>query len=114
MSVRRPVRATAAGRAEELPERLRRCVVEDWVTPAERPPEWWWAGTIINADDRPGETMAWLSVMAWTRWTEAQQQWAQDHGLTWSEFCAAHEDDRPGPHWRDWWSFREQMLETGT
>lgn len=113
MSVRRPVRATAAGRAEELPERLRCCVVEDWVTPEERPPKWWWAGTIINADDRPGETMSWLKITAWTRREKALDRWAEEHCLTWSEFLAAYDPGHGEPRWRDWWSFREQMLEAG-
>lgn len=52
MSVRRAAPLTAAGRPDELPERLRSCTIEG--TPEEPPPDWWWAGTIIS-DDRPAE-----------------------------------------------------------
>lgn len=78
--------------------------------PDERPPEWWWLGTAVS-DDRPSETMSWLSITAWCRWGEAQQQWAKDHGLTWREFAAAH--DHGAPPWRDWSAFAQRMLETG-
>ena len=62
----------------EIPQRLRRCVVEDWVEPTETPP---WIDRAINGVPTGVEEVAWrLMLLARRRHKDAVTEWVAQGG----------------------------------
>lgn len=74
----------------EIPERLRECFVEDWVTPGEQMPQW-----AVDGDE-PWEF--WATIAANRRWRLAVKEWMTAHGIPrkeWSRLVPSHR-----PRWK--------------
>ena len=77
MARRRPVVVEEAPEPE-IPERLRQCVVEDWLGPTETPP---WIDREINGVPTGVEEVAWkLMLLARRRHKEAVAEWVAQGG----------------------------------
>ena len=81
----------------QMPERLRECFVEDWVSAGEEMPQW-----AVDGEE-PWEF--WATVAANRRWSRALNEWMVKHGIP------REERSRLVPLHRPRW--RNPQLESG-
>ena len=110
MTERRVARAAGSHLPPVVPERLRRCVVEDWVHPCERPPSWWsndgtWS--VMQARSEASVWKEWCLIDAYTKWADERIAWAQRNGIEWRDFVRAFPTGGR-PEWRDFEAFAKE------
>ncbi len=82
----------------ELPERLRRCIVENWVSPAGVPPH---MTTIVNGRPPTADyVFDALLIRAYGLYRRSLNAWCQEHGVP---------ADHGGPVFRDEERFRSEV-----
>lgn len=83
-----------------LPERLRACYVEDWLTADEI--DAYLAGELYPAWDQPGATPSDRALTAMLearhRWNTAAREWATGTATPWREVCSSRLSG--APRWR--------------
>ena len=100
MSVRRSRPLDPGRRLPDLPDHLQvPCIVEEWISPAEAPPDWWHHTTVNGAPVDPRRETDWCELVARRRWKDARLRWAADRGMTWREFSGTYAHG--SPRWLD-------------